>query len=171
MLSDIMTHKPSLQSSGSSFTLLPFSVVPPHTYTHTFCLRKISCCEGLLKGNLSKCGPNTTCCVLLPPCGHIFFLALPWNPLTTVTWYDVLENTIGIILGLRADHSKICHGVYYFELKLLKKQPVQEEHSDLLLSPKTGKQILHVKGTIPAPGARKTSLSSEMGNSGPKKTI
>ena len=45
----------------------------------------------------------------------------------------------------------------YFELKLLKKQPLQERHTDPpFCLPESRKLISHMKGTFPAWGSRRT---------------
>lgn len=55
----------------------------------------------------------------------------------------------------------------FFALKLLKNQPVQE-HSYPPLSLETKKEISPLKGTLPVPGGRETSLSPEIGASEPR---
>ena len=67
--------------------------------------------------------------------------------------------------------SKICLKWYidFFEVKLLKKWLIQEEHFDPLFSLlESRKSISPVKNALPIPGGRKTSLSPETGNSGPR---
>ena len=56
--------------------------------------------------------------------------------------------------------------IYYFELQLLKKRPMQEGHSDTSVSLKAGNKISHVKDALPASAGKRTSLSPETGNSG-----
>lgn len=55
----------------------------------------------------------------------------------------------------------------FFALKLLKNQPVQE-HSYPPLSLETKKEISPLKGTLPVPGDRETSLSPEIQASEPR---
>ena len=54
-----------------------------------------------------------------------------------------------------------------FELKLLKKWPVQEGHSDPpLCLPESTEDISHVKGALPASESRRTPFWPERGNVG-----
>ena len=53
----------------------------------------------------------------------------------------------------------------YFEVKLLKKELIQEGHSDPpLCLPENRELISHVKGSLPGSGSRRTPLSPEAGN-------
>ena len=95
-----------------------------------------------------------------------FSSQLPAQLLIRETSRDVSEEeTIGA-LGRPPQNVPQWH-IDYFELKLLKKQPMQGgcSHSPFCL-PESRKYISHVKSAPPASGSRRTPLSPETGNSG-----
>ena len=63
----------------------------------------------------------------------------------------ILEKTYNACVGAqgRLPQNMLLWHLDYFELKLLKKQPVQKGDPDTPLSPESKKLISHVKGTPP----------------------